>query len=759
MKQILLIILSIVTLCNTIVEAQLVNSRKRADSLKMRHENIHDLNEKDKASLYFALALTYGKLNLDTAFVYADEGIAYARQSKNEFLSGRMYLAKASLYNYRGQFEQAVKTYNLAIKTCLQAKDSIAAASALNDKGTCLQELKKYEAAKQAYKEAGQAFLDLDYEHMAGNTHSARALLQYQTGDYVEAVKSANKAIQIFQKHNYPGFMSSPLNVLGNIAMKKKDYSTAMDYYHKSQEIEQKENGYEELIVLQVKFGEIASLHKEYSKAENTFKKGIELCNQHGSSQFKPKLLLALAKTKRLQGHTKEAEDYLLRAENIMLKDGHENDLADLYLEYSSYHHSLGNNQIAIDFAKRSIEQAKKVPFYNYSETYQELESLYNKEGMNFKNDFPDAKTYIDSINQHMAILESIPFGINVTDTNQPVSTAHIEAGKESSYLVYIFSGLILCGVFLLLFVTLYRKKSKKRTKPQIPNTELKNSTERFVALQISPVINRRPTLSTHLSSFDKAVNQEILLKNHLYRDVKLSQASAISELTNGQYSVRQIRDNFKLINYESFNDYKYKLRVVDYLNELIESTIKPELSNPDSNKFGLDSDRQLSTVFNAMTGIKLSTYKKLIKHTSEVINTNSEEFATIKQNFTKLELHSNIIRHQVVMQLKMKPSESIEKQFVTINQNIAAYKMDTKAIAHLKELNKKGVDANNLLELYMSALYFWISEKEKYSFEFIQNLSSLFWGVKLEKETFDIYKTKWSLTENSDHINQPVTA
>ncbi|MCT4586557.1 MAG: tetratricopeptide repeat protein [Carboxylicivirga sp.] len=743
MKRFPLILFFFLTLNHFTTHAQLVNSRKRADSLKQRYENINELNDKEKASLYFSLALTYGNLNLDTAFVFADEGIAYAQENKNTFLTGRMFLAKASLYNYQGQLDQAVKTYNRAIETCLSANDSIAAASALNDKGTCLQKLNRFEEAKQAYKEAGQAFMALKYEHMAGNTHSARALLQYQSGEYIEAVKSANNAIQIFQKHNYPGFMSSPLNVLGNIAMKKKDYNTALEYYHKSQEIEEKENGYEMLIVLQIKYGEIASQKGDYDKAGEELEKGIELCNQYGSSQFKSQLLLALAKNKRQQGYKKEAKDYLLRAENIMLKDGHGKDLAELYLEYSSYHQLMGNNQIAIDYAKRSIAQAITVPFYDYSLTYQKLESLYSEENMNFKKHFPDAKTYIDSVNQHLAVLENIPFGTNVTDSNTTASTARVKGSpqkRDSSYLLWLITFSILIGSLLLL---LFLRRRKKQV--QLQQSEIKTPTEilDLDGLQMTVVINKRPSLSPQLQSFDQQINQDILLKNHLYRDVKLSQASAISELSKGLYNVRQIRDKFKLINYESFNDYKYKLRVIDYINDLISSIQNPEMPQPDSNDYGLDSDRQLSTVFNAITGIKLTTYKKLLKHSSDIIRTNADKLADLKQKHSNLQLHTNIIRLNIIHKMGITDYQDIDEQFSRINHKIKTYNLDASAIDYLQDLNKKGVNEDDLLSLYMSALFFWINEKEKFPFEFIENLSSLFWGINLEEGTFEHFKAK----------------
>lgn len=274
-------------------------------------------------------------------------------------------------------------------------------------------------------------------------------------------------------------------------------------------------------------------------------------------------------------------------------------------------------------------------------------------------------------------------------------------------------------------------------------NTSHSIENQQFQLPDILPIINKRPVLNKQLQAFDRDVNQNILLKNYLYRDVKKSQALVISELTKGLYSVRQIRDNFKAINFESFNDYKFKLRVTDYINAFINSCLDSEKQLPDSNNYGLDSERQFSIVFNSITGIKVSTYKKLVRQTAGTIVCYSDDFNPLKEHHTTLELHANILRQLICKELKADSLKSIDEQVEKINKQIAGFQLDSIAIDELKALNKKSVGQSDIFELYMSALFFWTTEKEKYPFEFIQNLSSLFWGIHLTKATFDAFQTK----------------
>ena len=69
------------------------------------------------------------------------------------------------------------------------------------------------------------------------------------------------------------------------------------------------------------------------------------------------------------------------------------------------------------------------------------------------------------------------------------------------------------------------------------------------------------------------------------------------------------------------------------------------------------------------------------------------------------------------------------EEQNDIINNTILAYDLKPEVIEELKELNKKNVHNDQVFVLYLSSLYYWLVEKEKYPKEFIQNLSSLFWG------------------------------
>ena len=93
--------------------AQLVNQRQRADSLKRCYTNMDELDKNQKGNLYFSLALTMAKFNLDSAFIFAEEGIEYSKSIDYEMLTGRMYLAKASLYKFRNQYSKAIETYDL----------------------------------------------------------------------------------------------------------------------------------------------------------------------------------------------------------------------------------------------------------------------------------------------------------------------------------------------------------------------------------------------------------------------------------------------------------------------------------------------------------------------------------------------------------------------------------------------------------------------------------------------------------------------
>ena len=261
-----------------------------------------------------------------------------------------------------------------------------------------------------------------------------------------------------------------------------------------------------------------------------------------------------------------------------------------MYLEYSKLFQQTDKMQLALKYAKQALGDAREIPYADCSDCYNQLKGLYALEGGGFNVDYPEAEAYIDSIKKQDEVLNTLPFGVHVADLNQPTVSGRdlktVQQAKNTNPFVYVLLVLFIVVVLALtVFVRNWKVKARGNTESTGLASVNKESSVTYQLPEISPLVNLLPELTSAQKQFDKDINQNILIKRRLYLQVKESQAQAISELTDGKYSVRQVREGFKAVNYESFNDYKFKLRVVDYTEELLKTTLENKTA-PDSNQF-----------------------------------------------------------------------------------------------------------------------------------------------------------------------------
>lgn len=735
MNKQLILLFSLLLLIQT-SQAQLIDYRKRIDSLKRDFLSLdNDATKEKKGNLYFQLSLTYLYLDVDSAHMFANEGIKYAQAINYGMLEGRMLLAKAGILKTMGEYNSALTTYDQAVKTALAAKDSIAAASAINDKSVCLQSLNKFEDAKIGYEQAIELFKILGEEDMTGMSYGTLSLLNYKLSNFNEAIKCANKSIQILQKHNYPNFLNQPLNVLGNIAKAKKEYHTAEKYYMHILELAKKSNDNSTVTDMNVKLGGLAQLRKNYDLATNYYQRAIDLSINLGKPQFKILALIELAKLNMIQNQYQHAEELLRRAENLALKDGETESLAYLHLNYGKLYSLKKQHKLAKEYLKKSLQKGLKIPYYNCSETYKSLQKEIGEK--TFQELYPNANHYLDSIKQLDNKLALIPFAYQVADLNQAGKSGRKQENTQSEkndnyWYLLLFPAFISIGYY-----------SITRRKKQVNMNETIHQASPFSMhhLHIFKEDYSVQNLSSTYLKFDKIINQKLLLNKKLYLDVNESTAQALSNKTSGKYSVSQIRNGFKAIKAESFNDYKFKLRVSDFINELIKNKIDKNFNPVDSNYFGLDSDRQVSIVTNAICGVKLTSYKKLIDITSAFISQHQNDLSDLLQSYKPIEIHSSLLRLEILKEInpENKSQDSLKEQNELINDYIRNYKL--KQEQHLKYLNTRNANFHLISDLYLSALYFWLTNKKKYPITFIQELTSIFWGFHLEENSILHFK------------------
>jgi signal transduction histidine kinase len=137
------------------------------------------------------------------------------------------------VFEYKGDYDEALKRYNASLKIAQSLKDSVGIAYALNFIAGVQTIQKKFDDAEKNLLQALEIRKNLKDSFTIALTYTDLGATLSAKGDRAKAASYLAASNQMAEKIHYPELMSNNYNELGSIAQQQGDFQKALDYYQK----------------------------------------------------------------------------------------------------------------------------------------------------------------------------------------------------------------------------------------------------------------------------------------------------------------------------------------------------------------------------------------------------------------------------------------------------------------------------------------------------------------------------------------------
>lgn len=284
------------TLMDSAVDVQTKDSRidtLRVNQLnKLAYDNfsynVKDLLEYSQQALSLAKKLNYKRgqaeayknLALSSMLIHGDvSALKYLNTSLALFNSLKDTVGIATVTNYMGCYYATVKDFKQALPFFLKSqkllgdRKHILRLTILTNTGSCYEDLKEYEKAKECFEEAEMLADNIkDYDWITMSLVNS-ASLYYKKNDLEVALQKSDKAFDIILTHRVSPREQQSLYLLkGDIAYKLKRYESSKRYYQISERFAAQMKSREYMAEIYFKFHLLDSISGDYQGALKNFK-------------------------------------------------------------------------------------------------------------------------------------------------------------------------------------------------------------------------------------------------------------------------------------------------------------------------------------------------------------------------------------------------------------------------------------------------------------------------------------------------------
>ena len=308
-------------------------------------------------------------------------------------------------YRKLKDYKQATTYFQQSLQLNEKLNDSVAFAYSHYDLGVTYYRMRDYDEAYDEFLACLQISEIIPFQRGIAISLNSLGLISKRKGNLDEALQYYLRSYEVRNAMGDKKSLGTPLNNIGNIYDEKGDYANAFVYYKKAIEIEEELKDIRGLSITTTYFGNSYKDQGNYPKAIHYFQQSLGYYRQRGDSSKLKYPLNGLGLVYRRMGENDKAIRYYQRALEINeeiedpegiaascnnlglaynktdpnkaidfynrgLKISQEiNDvptIAALQINLSTSYYAKGDYQKALDYGRKSIENARKSESYNY---------------------------------------------------------------------------------------------------------------------------------------------------------------------------------------------------------------------------------------------------------------------------------------------------------------------------------------------------------------------------------------------------------
>jgi len=233
MKRIGLSILTLLTLLVLKINGQVTVYASTPDSLKQAYNKAPQTVAGALNALNLAKWYNHNGM-FDSALNYANLGIATAKKLKRDSILGQLYRSVGNINSSRGNYPEALASFQQALKVTDSVKDRIDEAKLYNNIGNIEEKQASYSKAYCHFKKALNLFIKINDTRDVSATYNNIALIFHDQGNNARAIEYNLMSLSILESMKEPYLTANALNNIGNIYRDQKQDSQALTYYNQA---------------------------------------------------------------------------------------------------------------------------------------------------------------------------------------------------------------------------------------------------------------------------------------------------------------------------------------------------------------------------------------------------------------------------------------------------------------------------------------------------------------------------------------------
>ena len=257
----------------------------------------------------------YFQGNYDLALDHYQKAKALFNSLGNHLEVGRSMFGVALTYQAQRKPNEAINTFEDALKEFEAAGDNEEIKNTLASLGGLQYELGNYDAAKKTF---------LRVAELSGGGESLIRVADafYMQHDYAQALSYYQRALQQFGDRANPAEMISSLSGAGNCYYHQRNYDQALEFYQRSLTLEEK---FRDATGIATRLQSIGNVHRargDYGAALQSYFKSLSVAQDGSVKATVATTLGSIGLVRALQGDNAQAIDYFNRSLTAFETDG-----------------------------------------------------------------------------------------------------------------------------------------------------------------------------------------------------------------------------------------------------------------------------------------------------------------------------------------------------------------------------------------------------------------------------------------------------
>ncbi len=187
-----------------------------------------------KATNYHTIAQAYMMIDPARGMLYADTGMALARQLKWKKGIAFFHFLKGNILSDRHKVDEAIAEYEKGYAISKEINHLRGMSTALNDIGGAYFLESDHTKAISYYTRSLEIAELIKEPNLIGTSYSNIATVYYTQKNYAKAIDYSTKALVYYEKLGDPNKIARTYTYIGNVYYEKQDNAKAKEYYEKA---------------------------------------------------------------------------------------------------------------------------------------------------------------------------------------------------------------------------------------------------------------------------------------------------------------------------------------------------------------------------------------------------------------------------------------------------------------------------------------------------------------------------------------------